>query len=83
MTRISPKIIRASIKSGSVYYFRAEEFSSLERHYFVVVNRDPQTDEVIVLACASSQIENTKRLRRNCPEDTLVMITPEQHTIFF
>ena len=82
MTRIPPEIIKASIKPGSVYYFREESFKSTEKHNFVVINRNPRTDEIILLACASSQIENTKRIRYNCPSETLVIITPEQYSGF-
>jgi hypothetical protein len=82
MARFSSKIIKASITPGSVYYFREETFSSNEPHYFIVVNLNPQTDEVVVLACASHQIEKTKDRRRNCPEETLIIITPKQYCDF-
>jgi hypothetical protein len=82
LTHFPPELIEASIKPGSVYYFREESFKSTEKHYFVVINRSPRTDEIILLACASSQIENTKRIRSNCPVETLVIITPAQYSGF-
>ena len=82
MTRFPPELIEASIKPGSVYYFREESFKSTEKHYFVVINRNPRTDEIILLACASSQIKNIKRIRHNCPAETLVIITPAQYCGF-
>jgi hypothetical protein len=82
MTRFSPKIIKASIMPGSVYYFREEQISSNEPHYFIVVNLNPQTDEIIVLACASHQIEKTRNRRNGCPEETLIIITPKQYCDF-
>lgn len=82
MARFSPKIIKASIKPGSVYYFRAEEYSSDEPHYFIVVNLNPQTDEVVILACVSHQIEKTRNRRKDCPKETLVIITPTQYCDF-
>ena len=82
MTRVSPKIIKASIISGSVYYFREEQLSSNEPHYFIVLNLNPKTDEVIILACASHQIEKTKKRRSNCPKETLIIITPKQYCDF-
>jgi len=82
LSRIPPDIIKASIKPGSVYYFREETIRSEEKHYFVVVNRNPSSDEVILLACASSQIEKVMRIRHNCPSDTVVIITPEQYSGF-
>ena len=82
MTRFPPELIEASIKPGSVYYFHEESLKSTERHYFVVINRTPRTDEIILLACASSQITNTKRIRSDCPAETLVIITPAQYSRF-
>jgi hypothetical protein len=82
LARLPPEILKASIKPGSVYYFQEESLKSTEKHYFVVINRNPHTDEIILLACASSQIKNTRRIRRNCPAETLVIITPEQYCGF-
>ena len=82
MPQIPPEIIRASIKAGSVYYFPEESFSSSEPHYFVVLNRQPHTDEVIVLACGSSQIEKTLRRRPNRPPETFVIISPKEYEDF-
>ncbi len=82
MIRIPPEIIKASIKPGSVYYFHEESIKSKEKHYFVVINRNPLTDEIILLACASSKIERVKRFRRNCPSETVVIITPKQYDGF-
>ncbi len=82
MTRIPPEIIKVSIKPGSVYYFREESIKSDEKHYFVVINRNPLTDEIILLACASSKIDKVKRFRYNCPVETVVIITPEQYCGF-
>ena len=82
MTRIPPEIIKASIKPGSVYYFREESLKSTEKHYFVVINRNPHTDEVILLVCASSQIAHVKLINKNCSEKTLVTIRPEEYSGF-
>ena len=82
MTRIPPEIIKKSIKPGSVYYFREESIKSDEKHYFVVINRNPLTDEIILLACASSKTGKVKRFRHNCPAETVVIITPEQYSGF-
>ncbi len=82
MTRVPPEIIKASIKLGSVYYFHEEHFSSPHKHYFVVINRNPHKDEIILLACASHQIDKTKLRRPNCSAETFVIITPEQYCGF-
>ena len=82
MTRIPPEIIKASIKPGSVYYFKEENISPIQKHYFIVINNSPLTDEAIILACASSKIRNTKRRCYNYPPETLVIITPKQYCGF-
>jgi len=74
--------IKASIKPGSVYYFPEETLKSKEPHYFVVINRDPLTDTVLLLVCASSQIPKVKRRRRECPPETVVHISPSQYSDF-
>jgi hypothetical protein len=79
LTRIPPEVIKASIKPGSVYYFHEESLKSTEKHYFVVINRNPLTDEVILLVCASSQIAHVKLINKNCPAKTLVTIRPEDY----
>lgn len=83
MIRIPPEVaIKATIKSGSVYYFPEESFQSEEPHYFIVINLDPQTDRVVILVCASSQINKSKLRRSACPTDTMIEIGPVQYSDF-
>ena len=83
MPKFPSEIIRASIKAGSVYYFPEESFSPEHQyHYFVVLNRNPDTDEVIVLACGSSKILKTLSRRRYCARETFVIITPKEYSGF-
>jgi hypothetical protein len=82
LPRIPPEIIPASIKPGTVYYFQEERYSSSHKHYFVVINKDPLTDEVLLLACASSKIDETLARRPYCSKNTFVIITPEQYDKF-
>jgi len=78
--------VLATLQSGSVYYFQedARDFSSTAPHYFVVVNIEPQTEELLILVCASSQVarrqEAIKRL--GYPEETLVLMTSEDYEHF-
>ena len=74
--------IRASIRPGSVYYFRHEELTSPKPHYFVVINIDPTSEEVILLVCASSKIGDVRLRNRNNPQATLVEIGPAQYPGF-
>jgi hypothetical protein len=73
--------IKATVRPGSVYYFSAYEFSTDEPHYFIVINRNPLTDEVLLLVWASSQVEKVRRRRANQP-GTLVEIEPAQYPAF-
>lgn len=83
MIEIPPEIrIKAAIRLGSVYYFPEESFKSLEPHYFIVINTDPYRDTVILLVCASSQIDTVHRYRNTCPIETIVEITPAQYAGF-
>ena len=83
MIAIPPEVaIRGTIKPGSVYYFPEESFTSPDPHYFVVINIDPSTDEVILLVCASSKISKVEYRRVNCPARTLVKISPTQYPDF-
>lgn len=83
MIRIPPDVqIRASIKPGSVYYFPDAKLKSSEPHYFVVINREPLTDTVLLLVCASSQVERVNRRREGCPPETLVQVSPGEYSGF-
>lgn len=57
-------------------------FSSHEPHYFIVLNKTPIEDNVILLVCASSKIEKVTRRRLHCPSETLVSISPVQYAVF-
>lgn len=83
MVQIPPAVqIKSAIKPGSVYYFPEVTFSSTEPHYFIVLNHSPLTDSLLVLVCASSQIDKVKHRRRNCPASTLVEVTPAEYSSF-
>jgi hypothetical protein len=74
--------IRASIRTGSVYYFPYEMLHSSQAHYFVVLNIDPISEKVIILLCASSQIEKVKLRNKYNPPETIVQISREQYPDF-
>lgn len=76
--------IKATIQPGSVLYFVETTFASRKPHYFVVLNQAPMTDELIVLVCSSSRIEQVKERvrRRHWPESTLVEIKKEEYDDF-
>jgi len=76
--------ILATIKTGSVYYFEEEELTSDEPHYFVVLNKNPRTEEFLILVCASSQVEKRQQIaqRLGFPSETQVLISPPEFPIF-
>jgi hypothetical protein len=76
--------ILAGIQTGSVYYFEEERLSSTEPHYFVVLNKNPRTEELLVLVCASSQIKKRKQIARKLgfSPKTLVVISPSEYPPF-
>jgi hypothetical protein len=82
---IPPEVaLKATIRPGSVYYFPKERFSSKEPHYFVVINIDPTTDEVIFVVCSSSQIEKVKQRNKHKhnPPETLVIVSKKEYVDF-
>lgn len=82
MIDVPPEVrIKSTIKSGSVYYFAEETLTSDEPHYFVVINHNPITDNVILLVCASSKIERVKKRRSDLPM-TVVEVKKEEYDGF-
>lgn len=77
----SQKHIKSTITAGSVYYY-CDKSISPKQHYFVVININPVNDTVIILLCASSQIISKRRFRSNCPQETLIEISPTQYIGF-
>jgi len=76
--------ILATIKRGSVYYFKEDNFVSTEPHFFVVLNKNPKNNTVLILACATSQIEKRKEIARKLKflEETLVEVSPSDFSFF-
>ncbi len=74
--------IKETIQPGSVYYYHKSSINSSKQHNFIVLNVDPSKDSVIVLVCSQSNIQNVKKIRNNCPPQTLIEITPNQYSGF-
>jgi len=72
--------IEATLRQGAVYYMTwdGDGFSSTEPHYFVVLNVSPEPEKPILVVCAVSDIEKTKKRTKylGFSEDTLVIVTP-------
>ncbi len=67
--------LRLTLREGSIYYFEERHLTSREPHYFIVVNSDPLTQQVLLLSVVTSQVEPVNFFRRDCPE-TLVELAP-------
>lgn len=65
-----------SIQEGGIYYFKCEELSSIEPHYFVVVKK--YNDSMLLMLCATSQFERRRKYieNRGLPYSTLVWARP-------
>lgn len=83
--QLPPEVqIKNGIRPGSVYYFHEETLTSAEPHYFVVINHEPRSEELILLACSTSQIDKKREFikSRGLPEETLVEISPADYPDF-
>lgn len=76
--------ILAAIQSGSVFYFEEETLNTTDAHYFVVLNKDPRTEELLILVVASSQVERRREIAAQLgfPADTLVFVSPAEYPLF-
>jgi hypothetical protein len=74
--------IKSNITAGSVYYYNDPDLNSTYYHYCIVVNIDPSKDTVILLVYSSHRIKKVRERRKNCPNETLVEITPIQYAGF-
>lgn len=72
--------LRLSLREGTVYYFTHHSLTSPEPHYFIVVNSDPLTQKVLLLAVVTSQIKTVKLRRKACSE-TLMELAPKEFDV--
>ena len=73
-----PLELKLGLRAGSVFYFEARELHSAEPHYFVVANRDPLGDQLVLLTVFSSQLEKI-HLRNRARSETVVEISPAEY----
>lgn len=74
--------IKTDIVDGSVYYYSDPDLQSTYPHYCIVVNLKPSQDKTILLVHASHRIDRVKERRKDCPQETLVEISPIQYVGF-
>lgn len=72
--------LRLTLREGTVYYFTERTLTSAEPHYFIVVNADPLTQQVLLLSVVTSKVEEVKRRRADCLA-TVVELSPESFDV--
>ena len=79
---IVPFDISLTLRTGTVYYFEHRTLHSGEPHYFIILNSDPFSQEVLLMSVITSKIENQERniKRAGHPEETLVKFTPADYS---
>lgn len=77
-----PFELKLTLRSGTVYYFEHRGVYSNEPHFFVVLNADPLSDNVLIMAIGSSQVDKVKLRRKALPPETLVVIDPSEFPEF-
>jgi len=68
--------IDGTLEQGMVYFYPEDGFTNDRPHFFVVLNKDPKSDEIIFLTCASSQVDKHQRWIEDMrlPASTLVIV---------
>lgn len=76
-----PSDITLTLRPGSVYYFEHRELSSAEPHFFIVLNSDPISQQILLMSVFTSKIDTQQRRiqRAGHPPETLVPITPTDY----
>jgi hypothetical protein len=76
-----PMELRLCLRAGSVFYFQSRELASAQRHFFVVVNREPLATRLLLLTIVSSKVEKVRLRNRERPQ-TVVEISPQEYGEF-
>jgi len=74
-----PLELRLGLRAGSVFYFEARELTSPDSHFFVVVNRDPLGQDLLLMTVFTSQIDKV-RLRNRERLETVVEFGPADYS---
>lgn len=77
-----PFALQLTLRPGTVYYFEHRGIHSNEPHFFTVINADPRSSNVLIMAVGSSQIDKVQARRKNLPPETLVIVDPSEYPDF-
>jgi len=67
------------LSPGDVIFLSSRTLTDERKHWFVVVNKTPLSDSIVLAAVCTSNIE---RIRRFSHPETIVEITPEEYSEF-
>lgn len=73
-----PLELRLGLRAGSVYYFQSRELTSELPHFFIVVNRDPIGEQLLLLTIVTSNVADV-RTRNHDRLHTVVEISPQEY----
>lgn len=74
-----PLELKLGLRAGSVFYFQARELRSTDSHFYVVLNRDPLGEKLLLMTVFTSQIEKVRLRNRERPA-TVVEFGPADYT---
>ena len=77
-----PLELHLSLRSGTVFYMADRKLTSAQPHFFIVVNRDPLGDELLLLTVASSKVDKVKNRRQREDKSTVVEISSSDYADF-
>jgi hypothetical protein len=73
---LPPQILKKILNPGTAFLFYQESFKSPKPHFFVVLNYNPQTDELLLMVNATTKVVD-RRFEMGLtgvPDETLVVI---------
>lgn len=81
MVRVKSARLRLTLRQGTVYFMPHRGLTSPLPHYLAVVNRDPLSDELLVLSVVTSSVALRRKIaaQRNQPAETIVEFGPSDY----
>ena len=72
--------IKSILKPGSVFYFTEDSFQSQAPHFFVILNKDPISENLLLMVNATSNVSERKNwvTKVGLPSETLVEADSEK-----
>lgn len=77
-----PFELKLTLRPGTVYYFEHRAVYSGEPHFFVILNAEPRSSNVLIMTIGSSQVSKVQGRRKNLPPETLVIVDPADYPDF-